>query len=452
MADASEKRQGPAHARGRALPKGNEERLAELGKQLPPPNDDELEIIRGLRASRIRRRLLTWAIALVVLALIAGAVAQWVRPLPASTLQVVSVRLPGTAPTFAWPSTGEAAASVAGIGSLGQVNGSRSVPVAGLAEVLTAYVILSDHHLAPGADGPSIPVTSADVSAYQAGQADQQSEITLTAGESLTQLQALEGMLIDSGSDMATVLANWDAGTVGAFVAKMNSAAARLGMTSTHITDPSGVDPATTSTAEDLVRLGEAALSIPVLAQIVSLGEASAPIPGTTTVYNLNFDLGQDGIVGIDTGSDSSAQGCYLFAAQQTLGGKQVTVVGAVLSQPGGSLGPNTAAVDAGDTLVKSVFAALHAYPVFTPGQKAGAVLAPWGASAPVTVAQPVTVVGWPGVTVTLVARPLLTKGALATGASVGTLRAGVGSSSARVELRTAGPLSAPGVWWRLTR
>ncbi|HEY6472986.1 MAG TPA: hypothetical protein VIY26_08850, partial [Acidimicrobiales bacterium] len=74
------------------------------------------------------------------------------------------------------------------------------------------------------------------------------------------------------------------------------------------------------------------------------------------------------------------------------------------------------------------------------------------GASAPVTVAQPVTGVGWPGVTVTLVARPHLTKGALATGASVGTLRAGVGNTSARVELRTAAPLSAPGVWWRLTR
>ncbi len=331
MEGGSEKRQGPAHARGRALPKSNEERLAELGKQLPPPSDDELEIIRGLRRSRLRRRLLAWLIALVLLALVAGGIAQWVRPLPSSALQVVSVRLPGTAPTFAWPSTGEAAASVDGIGALGQVNGAKAVPVAGLAEVLTAYVILSDHHLVPGADGPSIPVTSADVSAYQAGQASQESEVTLTAGESVTQLQALEGMLIDSGSDMATLLANWDAGSVGAFVAKMNAAAARLGMTSTHITDPSGVDPATTSTAEDLVRLGEAALTIPVLQQIVSLGEASVPIPGTTTVYSLNFDLGQDGIVGIDTGSDSSSQGCYLVAAQQTLGGKQVTVVGAVL-------------------------------------------------------------------------------------------------------------------------
>ena len=171
---------------------------------------------------------------------------------------------------------------------------------------------------------------------------------------------------------MATVLADWDAGSVTAFVAKMNATASALGLTSTHITDPTGVDPATTSTAEDLVRLGEASLSIPVLRQIVSLGQASVPM--TNVVFNPNFDLGQDGIIGIKTGSDSNAAGCFLFAAQQNVGGKDVTVVGAVLGQPGGALGPNTAAVDAGDALVKSIFGALHGFTLFTPGQQVARV------------------------------------------------------------------------------
>ena len=72
------------------------------------------------------------------------------------------------------------------------------------------------------------------------------------------------------------------------------------------------------------------------------------------------------------TGSDSSAAGCFLFAAQQSVGGKNVTVVGAVLGQPGGALGPNTAAVDAGDALVKSIFGALHNFTLFAPGQQVG--------------------------------------------------------------------------------
>jgi D-alanyl-D-alanine carboxypeptidase (penicillin-binding protein 5/6) len=449
---SSEKRKGPAHARGRTLPQGNEERLADLGKQLPPPDDDELEIVRGLRSARRRRRVLIWGTTLVLLALFAGAIAQWVRPLPSVSLHTVGVRLPGAAPSFAWPSAGEAAASVEGIGVVGQVRGTQPVPVAGLADVLTAYVILSDHRLSPGDDGPMLPVTSDTVAAYQAGQASQQSEVTVTTGESLTELQALEGLLIDSGADMATLLADWDAGSSTAFVAKMNAAAVTLGLTSTHITDPTGVDPSTTSTAEDLVRLGEAVMSVPLLQQIVSLGQTSVPIPMTAVVYNLNFDLGHDGIVGIKTGSDSSAQGCYLVAAQQNVGGKVVTVVGAVLGQPGGALGPNTAAVDAGDALVKSVFAGLHSFTVFTPGQTVAEVDAPWGGSAPVTVERPINVVGWPGLTVTIAARHAALHGALPMGATVGTLHATVGSRSAQVELRTAAPLSAPSAWWRLTR
>lgn len=404
----------------------------------------------GLRASRRRRRLLAWGIGLIVAALCAGAIAQWVRPLPQGTLKTGEVRLPGVAPSFAWPSSGEAAATVVGVGTLGQVRGSQSVPVAGLAEILAAYVVLSDHRLAPGDDGPTIPVTADALAAYQAGQASQESEVPVAAGESLTELQALEGLLVDSGADMATVLADWDAGSVTAFVAKMNAAATKLGLVSTHITDPSGVDPATTSTAEDLVRLGEASLSIPVLRQIVSLGQATVPM--TSVVYNPNFDLGEDGIIGIKASSDSSAQGCYLFAAQQNIGGKDVTVVGAVLSQPGGALGPNTAAVDAGDALVKSVFVSLHSFTIFAPGQKVAEVDAAWGSTAPVTVTKPVDVIGWPGLVTTLEARHRPLNGPIPSGATVGTLRAGVGSTSSQVELRTAAALSGPGVWWRLTR
>jgi serine-type D-Ala-D-Ala carboxypeptidase (penicillin-binding protein 5/6) len=449
----SGERKGPAHARGHnTLPKGNEDRLTELGKLLPPPGEDELEIIRGLRHERRRRRFVAWLVAIVLLALLAGAIAQYVRPLPASSLEIQGVHLPGTTPTFAWPSTGEAAAVVEGSGTLGQVRGSQPVPVAGLIDVLTAYVVLTDHPLQQGADGPSIPVTNDTLTAFQNGQNSHESEIPVAAGESLTEIQALEGLLIDNGADMATLLAVWDAGSTNAFVAKMSATAQKLGLSSTHITDPSGADPATTSTAEDLVRLGEKALSISILRQIVSLGQPSVLIPMTNVVYNLNFDLGRDGIIGIKTASDSNAQGCYLVAAQQNIGGKTVTVVGAVLGQPAGSLGPNTAAVDAGDALFKSIFGALHSYPVFTPGQTMGAVGAPWGATAPVTVSQPVNVVGWPGLSVTLVARRDIPKGALPKGASVGTLQAIVGTTSTHVQLHTAAPLSAPGLLWRLTR
>ena len=195
----------------------------------------------------------------------------------------------------------------------------------------------------------------------------------------------------------------------------MNATASKLGLASTHITDPSGVDPATTSTAEDLVSLGEASLSIPVLRQIVSLAQASVPM--TTVVYNPNFDRGQDGIIGIKTASDSSAMGCYLFAAKQSIGGKNVTVVGTVLGQPGGALGPNTAAVDAGDALVKSVFAALHRSRS-RPGPGVRPDRRRLGLVGRVHVAQPLDVVGWPGLVTDRPSPPRRADGALSSGAT----------------------------------
>ena len=51
-------------------------------------------------------------------------------------------------------------------------------------------------------------------------------------------------------------------------------------------------------------------MNVPTLRQIVDLGQAN--LPKTGLVYNLDFDLGLDGIVGIETGSDAAANGCYL--------------------------------------------------------------------------------------------------------------------------------------------
>jgi D-alanyl-D-alanine carboxypeptidase len=82
---------------------------------------------------------------------------------------------------------------------------------------------------------PTIPITAATVAAYQSGRANQESEVPVAAGELLTELSALEGLLVDWGTDMATLLAEWDAGSVSAYDAKMKATAVSLGLTSTHI-------------------------------------------------------------------------------------------------------------------------------------------------------------------------------------------------------------------------
>ena len=444
------KRRGPVHAR-RGLTKESKNRLSELGRQLPPMGDDDLKAIATERVARFWRVLLVTALVLALLLLVVGAGIQWFRPIPRPAFRpsvAAAVSLPGAAPTLPWPASGEAAMAVEGVGSFGGVHETQPVPIAGLADVLTAYVVLRDHPLDEDSSGPNLTVDAQTLAAYQTGTAAQDAEVKVTQGETLSELAALQGLLVDSGNDMATLLADWDAGSTSAFVTKMNEVAGSLGLRSTHITDPSGLDSATVSSPADLVRLGEAAMAIGSFRQIVDLGQATLPVDGLE--YNLNFDLGQDGIVGIKTGSDAAANGCYLFASVQSVAGRNVTVIGAVLGQPGAS--PNTAAVEAGDQLLRAAFASIRSLPLLPVGHVVGQVVEPWGASAPVVVTASEPVIGWAGLAIPFRVGVDFPPAPLKAGVAVGGLVVDQNGHKARVVLRTTGPLSGPSAFWRMTR
>jgi len=436
-----------AHAR-RRHPSASDQRLRELGAHAPRISP---EIYEPIARERARRAVRVGGIVLLVAVVLVGAGVQWFRPVPAPVYQpslAGVLRLPGAPPSLPWPATGAAALAVAGAGSLGSVGSTKPVPVAGLAKVMTAYVVLKDHPLAVGADGPSVPVSADAVASSQAEQAAKEATVPLSAGETLTELQALQGVMVASGNDMAVLLADWDAGTTAAFLAKMNSTARALGMRSTTFTDPSGLDAGTVSTPEDLVTLASAAMALPAFAAVVALPQVSLPPNGT--YYNLNYDVGRYGIVGIKTGADDAAGGCFLFAARRSVAGQSVTLVGAVLGQ---RATPETgAAVDAGAALVKAAFAAAGPMPLLRAGTSVGQIVAPWGPSVPVTVAASSPVVAWPGLLVPVRTKMGPLARSLPAGTAVGTLVVSFGTERTSLVLRTAQTLSGPSAFWRLTR
>jgi len=55
-------------------------------------------------------------------------------------------------------------------------------------------------------------------------------------------------------------------------------------------------------------------------------------------VYNTNALLGQDGFVGMKTGSDDAAGGCLMFRSRREVDGREVDVTGVVLGQRGHNL------------------------------------------------------------------------------------------------------------------
>lgn len=221
---------------------------------------------------------------------------------------------------------------VEGVGLLGSRRSGRAVPIASVAKVMTAYLVPRDHPLAPGMSGPEIAVSPADVEIYDADRAAGGSVTAVKAGERLSERQALEALLVTSANNVATLLARWDAGSQAAFVVKMNTEARALGLAGTHYTDASGVGTATVSNARDQVRLAMLALKLPAFAEAVALPQVTLPVAGLQHSYD--HLLGRYGIVGVKPGSTSAAGACFVFAARELVGGRFVTVVGAVLGPP----------------------------------------------------------------------------------------------------------------------
>jgi D-alanyl-D-alanine carboxypeptidase (penicillin-binding protein 5/6) len=176
-------------------------------------------------------------------------------------------------------------------------------------------------------------LTDADVADTSRRLGQQESVVAVAAGEELTERQALEALLLPSANNIAAVLARWDAGSTGRFVARMNATARSLGMTHTRYTDPSGYDDATVSTAADQLRIVEQAMRLPAFAGIVAMPSATLPVAGTAN--NTDTLLGYDGFVGVKTGSDDAAGGCFAFRAVRVIDGRRTAITGVVLGQPG---------------------------------------------------------------------------------------------------------------------
>jgi D-alanyl-D-alanine carboxypeptidase (penicillin-binding protein 5/6) len=235
-------------------------------------------------------------------------------------------------PRTVWPAQGQAAVRI-GQAQVHAGPNQHAAAIASVAKVMTAYVVLSDHPLEAGRRGPTITLTDADVADTDGRAGRDESVVPIAAGEQLTELQALQALLLPSANNIAAALARWDAGSADRFVARMNAAARSLGMTHTRYTDPSGYDDATVSTAADQVRIVDRAMRLPVFASIVATPSATLPVAGT--VHNTNTLLGQNGFVGVKTGSDSAAGGCFAFRAIRRIDGKRTTITGVVLGQPG---------------------------------------------------------------------------------------------------------------------
>jgi D-alanyl-D-alanine carboxypeptidase len=196
--------------------------------------------------------------------------------------------------------------------------GDKQMLIASLTKIMTAIVAIEHGKLSD----------TVKVSKNAFGK--EGSSLYLKLGEEMSLQHMLYGMMLRSGNDAATAIAEHIGGTVEGFAYMMNEEADLIGMEHTHFMNPTGLNQeGHYSTANDMAKLVAYALKNPVFQEIVKTKEKTAPNPNQPWDYkwkNKNKMLEIfDGADGVKTGYTKLAKRC--LASSATRGGQQLAVI-----------------------------------------------------------------------------------------------------------------------------
>lgn len=196
--------------------------------------------------------------------------------------------------------------------------GDKQVRIASLTKIMTAIVAIENGKLSD----------LVKVSGRAFGK--EGSSIYLKLGEEMSLHNMLYGLMLRSGNDAATAIAEHVGGSEEGFVYLMNQKAEQLGLVNSHFMNPHGLDvEGHYSSANDLAKLTAYALKNPVFKEIVKTETKKAPNPNESwdyTWFNKNKMLGlYEGADGVKTGYTKLAKRCLVSSA--TRGGQQLAAV-----------------------------------------------------------------------------------------------------------------------------
>jgi serine-type D-Ala-D-Ala carboxypeptidase (penicillin-binding protein 5/6) len=461
------------------------------------PTDDPASLRPQHARRRRNHRIILWStVGLVVVVLAsAGLVAdrRIENPLPQPTAaggRLSSSVVPGSSPAPPWPMSGQAAVAIPALGYAEQSGPEQPVPIASLTKMTTAVVVLRDHPVPLGSNGPTITITADEAAQFGVDLDNDETNIPLSTGEQISELQLLEALFVQSANDAAYTLAEWDAGSQQAFVAKMNALASSLGAVHSHYVDASGFDPRSVSTAADTLRIAAAGMAIPTFAHVA--GMPRADLQGVGMVNNIVTKIGSDGIIGVKSGYTSQASGCMVLAGMRFLGGRSVLVLASALGQlepappPPPSPPPATSSATPTSTTVpvattstattqpynpiEAQFPLLYTEPIVerlldaseativpvlvaTAGHTVSTVSTRWGGTRRVlslVAGHTAWLLGIPGQHVDATLTPVAPTGTRVGSASSGAVRYTLGSQTEKVPVRLVHRLSDPGWWWKV--
>lgn len=255
------------------------------------------------------------------------------RPL-AYDVKLSLMRPPNDSADITWPAKGQMALGIDGQGPVVTSPGSEKAPIASITKLVTALAVLEKKPFKLGEQGDVIRFNTKDVITYQDVISRDGAAISVSPGQTMTEYQAIQAMLLASANNIAITTSERVFGSEQAYADYANEMLKRLGFKQTHIAGASGLETGTYSTAIEVTKIAELTMKSPVLAQITSQDEAE--IPGFPTIQNISHasKLVQD-IHGIKVGLTDEAGACLAFWLDvQKSGGPKVRVYGSIIGQP----------------------------------------------------------------------------------------------------------------------
>lgn len=196
--------------------------------------------------------------------------------------------------------------------------GDEPMLIASLTKIMTALVAIENGDL------------DSTVKVGKNAFAKEGSSLYLKQGEEMKLEDMLYGLMLRSGNDAATAIAEHVGGSEEGFVYLMNLKAEELGLSHTHFANPHGLDAEEHySSANDLAVLTAYALHNPVFKEIVKTEEKTVDNPDEKWDYkwaNKNKMLRlYEGADGVKTGYTKKALRCLVSSA--TRNGQQLVAV-----------------------------------------------------------------------------------------------------------------------------
>ena len=320
---------------------------------------------------------------------------------------------------------------------------AEALPLASIAKVVTALVVLDAKPIVAGESGPIVTLTAADFQSYLDYDKAGARSVAVFADEQWAELELLQALLLGSSNNHADTVARWAFGSVDAYVVAANAWLSDNGLTGTSVVDATGLHDASAGTATDLAHLAGLAATDPIVSSM--LASPATALANRRGVQNTTSYLPEEGITGVSRSYTDAAGVCFLFTATVSDGASSFTFSGAFIGEP--TYDALTADLTA---LMASARAGVGPLPVLAAGDAYATFESAWGDEASAVVGVSRTRYAWQATTPEAATVELKDFATARTGANVGQVRLTVAGEKLSAALKLDQGIADPGPGWRL--